>query len=214
MSLIDLSHPLATGMAVYPGDETTPVISRLSSHGEGRHQSSAFATGCHAGTHIDLPLHFRAGEPALEDFPPERCEGAAVVLDAPEGAIPPAVLAGADLGAVDFVLLRTGWARHWGSPQYYREWPWLTEGTALLLAEAGLKGVGLDSPSIDPFGVETAHHILAAAGLINIENLAALDLLPAAPFRFAALPLRLAGAEASPVRAVAWVGNGGVRRGG
>ncbi|MBA4377307.1 MAG: hypothetical protein C0395_01385 [Gemmatimonas sp.] len=81
------------------------------------------------------------------------------------------------------------------------------------MAEAGLKGVGLDSPSIDPFGVETAHLILAEAGLINIENLAALDRLPAGPFRFAALPLRLAGAEASPVRAVAWVGDGGDRRG-
>jgi len=203
MDVIDLSHILRTGMAVYPGDETVPRIDRLSEHGEGKHQSSALAMGCHTGTHVDLPLHFRAGEPALEAFPPAGCAGRARVLDAPAGRIPADALDGADLADLDFVLLRTGWERHWGTPRYYDGWPWLDPDLADRLADAGLRGVGLDSPSIDPLGGSTVHERLAAAGLINVENLANLDRLPDGPFLFAAFPLRLEGAEASPVRAVA-----------
>jgi len=205
MEVVDLSHTLRTGMPVYPGDETVPVIRRLSEHGEGSHQSSALVTGCHAGTHIDLPLHFRAGAPPLEDYPPEGCIGRARVFDVPQGRIPADALDGADLADVDFVLLRTGWERHWGAPAYYRDWPWLEPGLAERLAGAGLRGVGLDSPSIDPRGGQASHEILAAAGLINVENLANLDRLPDEGFLFAALPLKLEGAEASPVRAVALI---------
>jgi len=203
MRLVDLSHVLRSGMAVYPGDPTVPQIVRESSHGPDTHQSSSLRTGCHAGTHIDLPLHFKAGEPDLAAFPLERCQGVGIVVDAAPGAVDADAFAGHDLAAADFVLVRTGWESRWGAPDYYDGWPWLTAAAARALADAGLKGVGLDSPSVDPHGITDAHDILAAAGLLNVENLANLAALPAAGFRFLALPLRLDGAEASPVRACA-----------
>lgn len=203
MRLVDLTHVITSGMAVYPGDPTVPQIVRESSHGPDTHQSSSLRTGCHAGTHIDLPLHFRAGEPDLAAYPPERCLGRAVAVDAPAGAVDADAFAGLDLADVDFVLVRTGWEDRWGTPAYYDGWPYLTAAAARLLAGAGLLGVGLDSPSVDPHGVTVAHDLLAAAGMINVENLANLAALPASGFRFLALPLRLDGAEASPVRAVA-----------
>ena len=205
MKLLDLSHTLATGLPVYPGDETVPRIIRNSSHGPDSHQSSSLVTGCHAGTHIDLPLHFLDGEPALEDFPLEGCAGRAVVLDAGEGRIDAGILDGVDLGGVDFVVFRTGWERRFGGADYYRDWPWLDPALARRLAAADLKGVGLDTPSIDPFGGDTAHGVLAAAGMINIENMANLSAAPAGPFTLLVLPLKLRGAEASPVRAVALI---------
>lgn len=205
MRLIDLSHLVTTGMAVYPGDQIIPVIDRLASHGPESHQVSAIRMGCHAGTHIDLPLHFLAGEPGLDTFPLSRCFGRCLVIDAPAGEIPPQALDGADLDAADFVVFRTGWESHWGTPRYYDSWSWLAEGTAQRLAVAGLMGVGLDSPSIDPFGVATAHGILAAAGCLNIENLANLGELPRSGFHLLVLPLKLDGAEASPVRAAALI---------
>jgi kynurenine formamidase len=119
------------------------------------------------------------------------------------GRIAADVLDGADLADLDFVLLRTGWERHWGTPRYYRDWPWLEPALAERLAGAGLRGVGLDSPSVDPLDEGASHERLAAGGLINVENLANLDRLPDGPFLFMAFPLRLQGAEASPVRAVA-----------
>ena len=205
MTIIDLSHVSSTGMAVYPGDETMPVIRRLTEHGPTGHQSSAFEMGCHASTHIDLPLHFRAGEASLEEFPLARCCGPAVVIDAAEGRIGPEVLDGVDLEHVEFVIFRTGWESRWTTPEYYASWPWLAVETAQRLADAGLKGVGIDSPSIDNAVDQSAHVVLAAAGLLNVENMANLNALPARPFTLLVLPLKLEGAEASPVRAAALV---------
>lgn len=203
MTLIDLSHDVTDGMTVYPGDATVPTIRRHSEHGPDSHQSSSFEMGCHAGTHIDLPLHFLAGEAALEAFPLERCVGRGAVVDAPAGAIPPEALDDVDLDAAEFVILRTGWESRWGGLGYYDGWPWLAEATARRLAAAGLKGIGLDTPSLDPHGVATAHDILAAAGCLNIENLCNLAALPRDGFTLLVLPLKLSGAEASPVRAAA-----------
>jgi len=200
--VIDLSHVLSTGMDRYPGDDEVRIIPVLS-HAEDGHQSSRLDMGCHVGTHIDTPLHFRDGEPGLDALPPSACMGAASVLDAPQGAIPAEILAGVDLGPLDFLILRTGWERHWGTPQYYADWPYLAPGTAELLATAGLKGVGLDTPSLDPRDGRFAHDLFAAAGMINVENLANLGSLPVGLFEFQALPLKIAGAEASPVRAIA-----------
>jgi kynurenine formamidase len=182
---------------------------RFSEHGGDRHLSSGLRMGCHVGTHIDLPLHFRAGEPGLDGFPLDRCWGRARVVDTvtskTPGALPTEVLAGVDLSGVDHIILRTGWERHWGTPRYYEAWPYLSEELARRLAEANLAGVGLDSPSVDRLGERSAHDRLAAAGLINIENLTNLALLPATDFDLLVLPLRLADTEASPVRAAALV---------
>ncbi len=205
MQLIDLSHLVTTGMAVYPGDETVPTIERLVSHGAETHQVSALSMGCHAGTHIDLPLHFLAGQPGLDAYPLSRCLGRGVVVDTDPGEIPPSALDGTDLASVDFVVFRTGWERHWGSPRYYDGWPWLAAETSRLLADADLMGVGLDSPSIDTFGETASHDILARAGCLNIENLANLAQLPSTEFQLLVLPLKLDGAEASPVRAAALI---------
>jgi len=207
LQLIDLSHTIATGMAQWPGDTQPLEIVRHSDHGPDSHMSSALACGCHVGTHIDLPLHFRAGEPALEELPVAAFAGRAKVIRAARsgapGPLPATVLAGVDTAGLDFLLFDTGWARYWGTDRYYREWPWYGEDLARAVAAAGLKGTGLDTPSLDPFQGHAAHDICAAAGLLNIENLTGLDRLPDVPFTLFVLPLKLAGAEASPVRAVA-----------
>lgn len=205
MPVIDLSHVLTNGMDRYPGDEKEPRIIRLAEHGENGHQVSALDMGCHIGTHIDTPLHFRAGGPGLAEIPVDRFLGKATVLDAVAGVIPPEAAAGIDLGPVDFVIFRTGWESRWGTAGYYADWPCLHPDLAAHLADSGLKGVGLDSPSVDPLDAADAHLIFAEAGLINIENLANLDALPAGIFDFLALPLKLDGAEGSPVRAVALI---------
>lgn len=209
MQLIDLSHTIESQMAQWPGDEQPLRLIRQSEHGPGSHLSSALALGCHVGTHIDAALHFRDGEPALHELPVGHFAGRAVVVrtdvgDCPE-ALGPEILEGTDLSEVDFVLLHTGWDQHWGTPRYYQQWPWLSTALARALAAANLQGVGLDTPSLDVLNGHVAHEICAEAGLINIENLTNLAALPDGPFLFMALPLKLHGTEASPVRAVAWL---------
>ncbi|MHC4943806.1 MAG: cyclase family protein [Planctomycetota bacterium] len=209
MKIIDLSHTVRTGMAQYPGDKPLPRIESRAVHEQDGYQNSFMEMNCHLGTHIDTPLHFMEGRPGLEEIALDRFFGKARALDLPCGdlpeAIPPAVLEGIDLESVDFILFRTGWERHWGSDRYYEAWPFVSEALALRLAAARLKGVGLDAPGLDPPGIRTVHDLLAAAGMINVENLANLSLLPGGLFDLVVFPLKLAGAEASPVRAAALV---------
>lgn len=213
MTWIDLSHTIVSDMPQWRSDRQPLKLHRRSLHGQGNHMSSALEIGCHVGTHIDGPLHFLAGAPGVDRMPLERFAGPALVLDvrdpatglAEPRALEATVLAGQDPGAVDFVLFLTGWDRWWGQERYYQEWPWLSPELAERLAGAGLKGVGLDTPSLDDFNGRAAHDLCAAAGMINIENLTGLDRLPARGAVFQALPLKLDATEASPVRAAAWV---------
>ncbi|MEN8006305.1 MAG: cyclase family protein [Candidatus Krumholzibacteriota bacterium] len=207
--MIDLTHTIVPDMPQWPGDNQPLVIHRHSLHGPDSHMSSSLEFGCHAGTHIDAPLHFLADEPGVDQLPLDRFMGQGVVIRAGDGEtageLGPEICEGVDLAAADFVLFDTGWDRHWGSERYYREWSHLSPDLAELLAGAGLKGVGLDTPSLDDFGGQAAHDICAPAGMINLENLANLGALPARGFTLMALPLKLQGTEASPVRAVALV---------
>ena len=209
MQLVDLSHTIITDMAQWPGDGQPLVIHRHSEHGQDRHLSSSLELGCHVGTHIDAPLHFDAGQPGVDTLPLERFVGRGRLISVPDAdpqrALTPDVLRGVDLKGVAFVLFHTGWSRHWGTPLYYRHWPWLSAELAGLLAAAGLSGVGLDTPSLDPFAGDAAHLVCAAAGMINIENLTNLETLVDRDFRLLVLPLKLDATEASPVRAVAWL---------
>jgi kynurenine formamidase len=209
MKIIDLSHTIRTGMTQFPGDGPGPRVLKLYDHARHGFQYSALELSCHLGTHIDTPLHFLAGQPGLEAIDLDRFFGKARVLDLPCGDVPegmpPAVLGGIDLASVDFLLFRTGWERHWGTPRYYETWPFLSEALCLRLAESKLKGVGLDAPGIDSPEGRFAHDLLAAAGMINVENLANLGQLPDETFDLVVFPLKLAGAEASPVRAAAIV---------
>lgn len=207
LQLIDLSHTIRSDMAQWPGDRQPLKIHRHSRHGTDDHMSSSLEFGCHVGTHIDAPLHFLAGQPGLDALPLERFWGRAVVIRCDRGdqtgPLAPDLLAGVDLADVDFVLFDTGWARHWGTDLYYERWSYLSPELAHLVAAADLKGVGLDTSSLDPFAGRVAHDICAPAGLINIENLTNLAAVPDQGFLLQVLPLKLDGTEASPVRAVA-----------
>jgi len=205
--LIDLSHTIVSDMAQWPGDKQPLKLHRHSLHGPDSHLSSSLEFGCHVGTHIDAPLHFLAGQPGLAELPLDRFWGAAVVIRCGDGSetgpLGAELLDDLALKDVDFVLFDTGWAQHWGSELYYRRWSYLSPELAQRLTTLQLKGVGLDTPSLDHCGGQVAHDICAPAGLINIENLANLRALPDRGFGLQVMPLKLDGTEASPVRAVA-----------
>jgi kynurenine formamidase len=204
MTIIDLTHPIFTGMAQYPLDPTLAEIRHEFTHPENGFQSSCATLSCHVGTHIDTPLHFLDGQPGLEEFPLDRFHGRGRMVEvSTEEGIPLSAIKGIDLHEVDYLLFHTGWERHWQAPRYYETWPYFTMELAERMAEAGIKGAGLDSPSLDAPGETVVHDRLAAAGLINVENLANLSALAGKAFDFMVFPLKLTAAEASPVRAVA-----------
>ena len=100
-----------------------------------------------------------------------------------------------------------GRRQHWGTPDYARDAPYLTEAGARRLVEQGARLVGIDAVNIDDTSgnERPAHTLLLAAGIPVVEHLTGLEQLPPTGARFTAAPPRVAGFGTFPVRAFAAV---------
>jgi len=203
MRIIDLSQPLGTGTAEWPGDAPFRLGWTLRRDRGDSVNAAEIALSVHLGTHADGPAHTGAGGAPIGEAPLERYIGAAVVVHAPGAtALEPALVAGLDLARTPRVLFRT---RAPGSDPlaFPRAFPAIAPALARRLVAAGALLVGTDAPSVDPAESTTleTHGILAAGGVAILENLR-LDEAPAGEYVLVALPLRLTEADSSPVRAV------------
>lgn len=199
----DISVLVRSGTPEWPGDApfTCGWTSRLS---DGASVNLSHTAGSpHVGTHADAPLHVRDGAPASEALPLEIFLGEAIVLDVSDAPTGPLELMPDDprLAGCTRLLLRTG--RTIANGRFPADWPVLSVTAARALARRGLRLVGVDAPSVDERECRTldVHHALFDAGAFVLENL---DLRAVKPGRYdlIALPLRLAGLDAAPVRAL------------
>jgi len=157
------------------------------------------------GTYLDAPFHrFESGA----DLAGLELDGLAalpgLVVRHDGMAIDADAFAGRGV-AGKAVLVHTGWDRHWRTPAYFEDHPFLTEAAARLLAEGGARLVGIDSHNIDDTrrGARPVHTILLGAGVLICEHMTNLAALPEAGFRFTAVPPKIAGMGTFPVRAFA-----------
>jgi len=211
-------------MPTYPGDPDV-TLAPDATHGADGYATSELRTGSHAGTHVDAPRHTLPEGETIDEVDSGRFAFDARLVDLrplepreaiAAGALPdPNALDAAD-SAVDLLVLRTGWATHWGSDRY-RDHPYLTAAAAERCRTLGV-GVGFDAFGPDPTPPSSgegtgpsredepdgtpAHDALLTDTLPIVENLCGLDGLPAR-FRLYAFPLRLRDGDGSPVRAVA-----------
>lgn len=213
MKIIDLTHTIEPGMPVYPGTEP-PVIRRantIETDGFLEHQITMFS---HTGTHIDAPSHILKNGQTLDAYNAEYFIGTGYILDARNGTrreITRELLVqhGAVIEESDYLLINTGWSKHWGGDTYFSGYPVLDPDAAVWLTEHNrLRGIGIDAISFDS---ETGndfpvHNILLGAGKLLIENLTNLVNLGQNKFRFICLPLKTQQADGAPVRAVALIG--------
>lgn len=215
--LVDLSHPIESGMVTYPGLPAPVVSEHLTREAsEGRYApGTTFSIGrmelvANTGTYLDAPFHRFAGRAdvaalALEQIADAegtlidvRPFGRPIGIDAFRGAVV----------ASRAVLLRTGWDALWRSPEYGAGGhPYLTADAAGYLASEGAVLVGIDSLNIDDAADLTrpAHTRLLEAGIPIVEHLTNLGALPSRGFRFFAVPAPVRGMGSFPVRAFARV---------
>ena len=215
MRLVDLSHVIVDGLETYPGLPTPEISTHLSReaaeeiYGPGITFQIGLVTLCtNTGTYLDVPFHRFADGHDLTGLALERvAEVPAVCLDR-RGQI------AIDLGADELagvaghaVLVRTDHSRHFGAESYARDHPHLTEAAAVALRDAGVACVGIDSLNIDSTatGQRPVHTTLLRADIPIIEHLTALAALPAAGFRFTAVPPKIEGAGTFTVRAYATI---------
>jgi len=209
MRIVDLSHSFASGMPVFPGalEVGIEVLSEVPVHG---YHVKKLVFNSHTGTHVDAPFHMLQEGKSIDELAVDHFYGKARVipLQLPAGArigIADLQPYAQGLPELDFVIFYTGWQRLWGTPEYLQGFPCLTEDAVEWLAAFSLKGVGLDTISVDPmdavhYGV---HYALFERNMVIVENLTQLDLLGTDSFYFSALPLNIKGGDGCPVRAVA-----------
>lgn len=202
MRIIDITRPLRTGMPVWPGDTATEFDLAATKAGGYSCNVGRLRVSMHAGTHADAPYHYDDAGAKIDTLAPELFVGPALVADVRgRTVVTPEVFGQRDLGATPRVLLRSD---VWTDPDKFpAAWPQLAPGLIPWLAERGVRLIGLDFPSVDqPTSKELPiHHAIGRAGLHILESL---DLRAVEPgtYELIALPLRIVGADGSPVRAV------------
>jgi len=199
----DISPPVSADSPVFPGDTPYRQQWKWTLTPDCPVNVSEITLSPHIGAHADAPLHYRNGAAAAGALPLEPFLGPCRVIHAIECGplILPEHLEHAVHGLPPRVLVRTARnaAIHWWTDDFSAYAPQTIEW----LAERGVTLIGLDTPSIDPASSKTldSHHVILRRDIRVLENLL-LDDVAEGDYELIALPLALAQADASPVRAI------------
>lgn len=202
--IFDVTVPLSPDVPTFPGDPRFEMefVHRIE---DGKPYNVAYLKlGAHAGTHVDAPFHFLPGGATVDRLPLEILIGKArvVAIDARD-VIRRADLEPLDLGEDVRVLFKTRNSGQLRQPAFREDFVGLAPDAAEWLARAGIKLVGVDYLSIEPFGSRdfAAHHALLGAGVVVVEGLDLSEVEPG-EYDMICLPLRIVGADGSPARVV------------
>jgi arylformamidase len=203
MGLIDISPSLRVGMGVFPGDAVFQTAQTFTIGPGCPVNVAEIAMSTHCGAHADAPLHYDPNGASIDKLDLADFIGPARVIDARgkdalcrfddiaaalDGA-PPRLLFRL-MDRIDPMVWPTGFRA-------------LAPDTVERLARCGTRLIGVDVPSVDPeTSKELASHMVCRAhDLRIIENLVLADVAPG-DYELIALPLKLSGLDAAPVRAV------------
>jgi arylformamidase len=200
--IYDISPAVTPALAVWPGD-TPPSREVLQEMARGDNLTlSSFTATVHLGAHADAPSHYGADAPAIDARPLELYIGPCRVVRV-------GVARGSLLGPghveippdCSRLLIATG---SYPDPEQFNEdFAALSAELIDRLHESGVRLVGIDTPSVDLFESKQlpAHQALLRHDMAVLEGLV-LDGVPEGEYELIALPLKLVGFDASPVRAV------------
>ncbi|MGB8643852.1 MAG: cyclase family protein [Anaerolineae bacterium] len=206
MKIHDISIPISNTLATYKGDAGFK-IDRTSDFGRGDVMVlSHIDMGVHTGTHVDAPLHFVPGGGTIDQLDLNVLMGPAQVVDLPHTA---RAISALDLQATHIpdgtqrLLIRTSNCARWDKPEFQEDFVALGVDAAQWLLDHNIKLVGIDYLSIEPFGStdHPVHHLLLNAHIVVVEGLDLRAIQPGT-YDLVCLPIKLAGAEGAPARAV------------
>ncbi len=198
--LIDISRPLAATTACWPGD--VPFRFRLGWRiKDGASVNvGAIETSIHAATHCDAPYHFDDAGVSVDQLALEPFLGPTWVVDVRGCQRWRERLERLDFRQTPRVLFRTdGWL---DSTTFPDSIPVMEPDLPNWLAQRGVVLIGVDVPSVDPLDSKTLdnHHALGRGGIVIVESLWLQD-VPEGRYELIALPLKILGADGSPLRA-------------
>lgn len=207
MKVTDLSHTINTNMSTYTKDERLEIYDIASIEKDG-YNEKLLRICTHAGTHIDAPSHMINKGKTIDEFKIDDFIGIATIIDVSnlnKIDIEDLIFYRDKINNCDFVILKTDWDKHWGTDKYLQGFPSLTEEAAKWLCSFNIRGIGIDTISIDNFDSIDfeVHNVILSRGKIIIENLTNLNSIKENEFTLVATPLKIENGDASPVRAIA-----------
>ena len=201
--LIDISPSLRVGMGVFPGDAPFAVSQTFTIGPDCPVNVASIAMSTHCGAHVDAPLHYDPAGASIDMLNLEDFIGPARVVDA-RGSDPLCgfdEIASALDGAPPRLLFRL--TDRGDQPAWPTGFRTLAPETVERLALHGTRLIGVDVPSVDPETSKSlpSHMVCKRHDIRIVENLVLADVMPG-DYELIALPLKLGGLDAAPVRAV------------
>ena len=213
MKVWDISRTLSNDLAEWPGDEPCRFrLTREKTKGASVNLG-AISMSVHNGTHADARFHFDTDGESIEKVSLQTYLGRATVVDLWQAFLDskekhlitiedlrPSAEA---IAATSRILVKTG--RWTDSTVFPKQIPVIAADVPAWLQKNGVKLLGLDLPSVDEIDSKSLqnHHALAHAGIAIIESLD-LSNVASGIYQLAALPLKIAGGDGAPMRAILW----------
>ena len=201
----DVSYPITEEMVTWPGQPSVRLES-LSRIDDQSSNVSALYLSLHTGTHMDAPLHFLADASDITAAPYETMFGPVRVAEITGRAVDRESIVSyearsAPLGAGERIFFRTeNSGSNWLTQPFDESYVAVAPDAAAYLAEKQLITVGVDYLSVAPFtNTADTHRTLLGAGVWIIEGLN-LRVITEGRYEMVALPLKITGGDASPVR--------------
>jgi arylformamidase len=205
MTIYDISTPVQSGGVVYPGNPAITIEAQQAiSRGAGANVSSV-ALGSHTGTHVDAAKHFFDDGQTVDRIPLDRLIGPAILIAFGDDvmSIGAADLERHEIGSHTRVLLKTRNSSLLRRAEFVKDYTYLAPDGAEYLARRGMELVGIDYYSIEQFrsGHHRTHLTLLEKSVVIVEGLD-LSEPPPGEYELICLPLRLAGLDGAPARAI------------
>lgn len=203
MKIYDITAAICDNLPVY-GNER-PTVDRVARLEDGdKYNFTKLGLSTHTGTHADMPSHFTNSHITCDNVPLDRFYGPARLIRIPAtGHITMADLLPFNIEEGSILLIDTGQSKYMQQGTLKENFFALTTEAAQYLVEKKIKTLGIDYLSVDPYDSEdfAVHMALLGNGVTILEGLV-LEGVPEGEYILSALPLKIAGGDGSPVRAV------------
>lgn len=206
-NIFDVSVTIHPNLPVWPGDPQIVLVRHRKLSKGDTSNDSKLACSVHCGTHVDAPAHFIEDGITADQLPLDMLVGTATVLEFPGiDIITPDLLETQILGPqTERLLLKTKNSDLWTDPdhEFNPDFVALSAESARWMVNKGIKLVGIDYLSIQMFkdAEPLTHRILLEAGIIILEGLNLREVDPG-EYQLICLPLKLAGSDGAPARAI------------
>jgi arylformamidase len=194
MKIYDVTFPISEKTPVYEGDPTVKIdVCAALARGDVANVTQ-LCFGAHTATHVDAPNHFIEGTRKVHELELEKLIGTCRVMEMPADvmAIEPKHLG--DLGKTERILFKTRNSEFWNEPEkgFRRDFTYITPEAARIIADSGVKLVGIDYLSVEKFGASSfdTHLALLEKEVIIIEGLDLRD-VSAGDYELICLPLKV-----------------------